>query len=309
MDGGPRFTFACPRCRSPLLDEDETAYRCPGEGLRFVRTEGIWRFLLPERRQALATFMREYETVRRAEGRGSGDPAYYRALPFEDLTGRYVQDWRIRAVSFQALLSRVLEPLEKAVRRPLRILDLGAGNGWLSYRLALRGHAVAAVDLMDNDFDGLGAHRHYDAAFLPVQAEFDRLPFLDKQADLAVFNASFHYATDYEHTLREVLRVLLPQGWLVIMDTPVYHDAASGQAMVREREEAFRQRFGFPSNALPSENFLTYDRLSELGTRLRLRWEIHEPWYGLRWALRPWVARLRGRREPARFLLIIGRRA
>ncbi len=309
MDEEPRFTFACPRCCSPLLDEDETTYRCPGERLRFVRTGGIWRFLLPERRQALGTFMREYETVRQAEGRGSDDPAYFRALPFEDLTGRYAHDWRIRAVSFQALLKRAVEPLEKASRQPLRVLDLGAGNGWLSYRLALRGHAVAAVDLMDNDFDGLGAHRHYDVAFLPVQAEFDRLPFLENQADLAVFNASFHYATDYERALREALRVLLPHGCLVILDTPVYHNAASGQAMVHEREEAFRQRFGFPSNALPSENFLTYDRLAELGARLHLRWETHEPWYGLRWALRPWIARLLGRREPARFLLIIGRRA
>ena len=34
-------------------------------------------------------FIREYQTVRRAEGRGSDDPAYYRALPFFDRTGLY----------------------------------------------------------------------------------------------------------------------------------------------------------------------------------------------------------------------------
>ena len=45
------------------------------------------------------------------------------------------------------------------------------------------------------------------------------------------------------------------------------------------------------SDALSSENYLTYDRLEVLGKRLGLRWRTVEPWYGLRWAIRPWIAR------------------
>jgi hypothetical protein len=33
------------------------------------------------------------------------------------------------------------------------------------------------------------------------------------------------------------------------------------------------------------------------------------PDYGLRWAIRPWMARLRRRREPASFRVIVGTRS
>jgi SAM-dependent methyltransferase len=171
------------------------------------------------------------------------------------------------------------------------------------------------VDLLVDAFDGLGTHIHYDVPFTPVQAEFDRLPFDAGQADLAIFNASLHYSTNYEITLREALRVLQRDGCLVILDSPIYHDPSSGKQMVQEREKQFEQKYGFASNAIPSENFLTFERLDQLGAALGLRWEQVKPFYGWRpalrdwrWALRPWVARLRGSREPAQFLIVVGRR-
>ncbi|MDI3339978.1 MAG: methyltransferase domain-containing protein [Sphaerobacter sp.] len=302
------LTLACPRCRAPLERTGEGVVRCPAEGDTFAAEGGIWRFLLPERAPSFTQFLAEYTAVRRAEGRGHDLPSYYRALPFDDLSGRFRDDWRIRAVSYQAFVERILAPLEARRGLGLRILDLGAGNGWLSYRLARRGHAVAAVDLLTDRYDGLGAYVHYDAVFTPVQAEFDRLPFADGQADLVIFNASLHYSADYAATLREALRALRPDGQLVILDSPIYRDARSGEQMLREREAAFTQRFGFPSNSLPSEGFLTYDRLDALAATLGVRWRLHAPWYGWRWALRPWRARLRGHREPARFLVIAGER-
>ena len=250
-------------------------------------------------------FVREYETVRRAEGRGADNPAYYRALPYQDLSGRTPTDWKIRAVSFDAFVAKALAPLEQH-SPALRVLDLGAGNGWLSNRLAQRGHAVAAVDLSVNDFDGLGCHRYYDTVFAPLQAEFARLPFPDRSADLVIFNASLHYSIRIHDTLAEAIRLLKPRGRLVILDSPVYADAASGKKMVSEREDQFSKRFGFPSNALPSENYLTYDHLGELGSALRIHWQLITPHYGLSWAFRPLKAKLLRRREPAKFHLIIG---
>ena len=302
------FAFACPACRAPLERVSPELYRCPQDGAGYACIQGIWRFL-PESRQAdLHQFLVEYEAVRSAEERGSPDPAYYHALPFADLSGKRPADWRIRSKSFRVFVERVLVPLERLAGRPLKCLDLGAGNAWLSYRLAQRGHAVAAVDLFVNAWDGLGAQVHYPVSFHSIQAEFDRLPLCDAQVDLVVFNASFHYSVDYEVTLAEALRVLLPRGKVVILDTPLYHQESSGVQMVRERQAEFRQRYGFPSDALPSENFLTAARLSELEGALGLRWQTIRPFYGLRWALRPWLAFLRRRREPARFLVLIGQR-
>ncbi len=303
------FSFTCPRCRGALQPLGPEALTCPAEGLRFDCLDGIWRFLLPERQAHYAQFIREYETVRRQEGRGAADSAYYRALPYRDLSGRLSADWRIRAASFEAFLKRVLAPLERRTGRPLAGLDLGAGNGWLSGRLALRGHAVAAVDLAVNNFDGLGCHQFHAAPFTPLQAEFDRLPLPDQAFDLVVFNASLHYSESYPDTLSESLRVLRPGGKLVILDSPVYRQADSGAQMVREREAQFSRQYGFPSNTLKSENYLTYTGLKKLGEVLRVHWEFVTPAYGLRWRLRPIWARLRGAREPAKFHVIVGEKA
>ena len=266
----------------------------------YYRQDGIWRFLLPERQAALAPFMRDYETIRRGEGRGDSGAAYYRALPFRDLSGRFESDWRIRAASFRAL--------EPSLGQTGVALDVGAGCGWLAYRLARRGYTVAAIDLQTNSEDGLGAYVHYDAEFVPVQAEFDRLPFAAGAVHLLVFNAALHYSTDYFVTLREALRVLRPGGVLVVLDSPLYHHASSGQAMVREREAVFSRRFGFPSNALASEHYLTAARLRDLAAALGVRWRVTYPHHGIRFAIRRWKRRLLGRREAARFPVIVARK-
>jgi hypothetical protein len=94
---------------------------------------------------------------------------------------------------------------------------------------------------------------------------------------------------------------------VLVLDTPVYYQANSGAQMVRERQQQFERQYGFPSNALPSENYLTFDRVRELGERHNIAWNTINPEYGLRWALRPWMARLRRQWEPARFVILIGR--
>jgi len=299
------LTFACPRCRSPLELLSPDRMHCPVDQLQFQRIDQVWRMLLPERQDVYTKFIREYETIRRAEGRGSRLAEFYRSLPYRDLSGRMVEDWRIRATSFNVFLERIAQPMEAHSGRPLRILDLGAGSGWLSNRLTSRGHCVAAVDLMVNDFDGLGCCRFYETPFTPVQAEFEYLPFAERSIDLVIFNASLHYSTSYEATLQESMRVLDPAGKLVVLDSPVYRDETSGMEMVRERESQFVKQYGFPSNAVPCENYLTYHRLEQLTTLFHLNSQILTPYYGLRWMLRPFKARLLGQREPAKFHLVV----
>jgi SAM-dependent methyltransferase len=303
------WDLACPSCHAALKVTHSDERRCAACAITYRRRDGIWRFLVAGRERVFERFVVEYETVRSAEGRRVQNPSHLRALPFRDLSRQRRYEWSIRARSFETLITNVVEPRERTLGRALRVLDMGSGLGWLAYRLALRRNEVAAVDLVTNDFDGLGVWRHYDREFLPVQAEFDRLPFSDRTVDIVVYNASFHYAVDFASTLREALRVLGPSGRVVIMDTPIYRDASSGRAMVREREKAFETRYGFRGNALASEGFLTYERLDLLERELTVRWRLSEPWYGLRWWGKPWVARLRGSREPARFGLIVGQRA
>ncbi|HVC34161.1 MAG TPA: methyltransferase, partial [Chloroflexota bacterium] len=269
-------------------------------------------------------FLEQYKIVRSDEGWGGSGGAYFRALPDVALDDPQRDVWRVRARSFRALIDQVLLPLEAQLGRPLNILDLGAGNGWLAHRLAQRGHHVAAVDVSTDARDGLGASVWYgqdgssrgsgespfsvaDREFVPVQAEFDRLPFANGAADLLIFNASLHYSGDYPTTLAEALRVLGTDGLLVILDSPVYRDATSGAKMVRARDAGFQRRYGFSSVAMPTEGFLTDNRLHQLGAALGLSWQTIDPTPRWRLALRRQKARLNGRREPASFPVVVGR--
>jgi SAM-dependent methyltransferase len=252
-------------------------------------------------------FLEDYRRIRYAEGRGSEDAAYYRALPYRDLTGRNTAMWEMRAKSWRYFETMVLPPIERAAGRPLDILDLGAGNGWMSYRLSLRGHRPVALDIFSDPRDGLGAAANYDVRFPVVEAEFDRLPLPDSAYDLAIFNSSLHYSACYETTLSEARRCLRPSGVIAVLDSPVYRRPEHGERMAAERHAEFARRYGFPSDALPSIEYLDEPCLRALARSLGIRWEVHRPWYGWRWHTRPvkaWIAR---RRPPSRFWILTGR--
>lgn len=292
--------WACPSCRQPLTAQNNLLLVCPAEGLTFPCVDGVWHCLLPHASVRYAQFIQEYETIRLAEGRHSPDPAYYRALPWQDLSARMTAGWATRAQTFTMLLKWLTtQPQLKTG------CDLGAGNGWLSYQLSQRGYQMTAVDLTINRYDGLGAHHFYDTHFCPIQAEFDQLPLTDQQFDLVLFNASFHYATHYEKTILATRRLLKPNGFMVVMDTPVYRQKSSGEQMVAERQQQFLAQFGFASNSLPCENFLTVHRVSQLDQM----WPRPAVWQWPISALRRWVRQgkvwLSGRREAAQFPLLI----
>lgn len=279
-------------------------------GFALRHRDGILRALSAERDPYFRRFATEYGKIRALEGRGAKDDDYYLALPFEDRTGRNAWQWSIRSKTYSYFASRILEQIESRNAKPLNVLDVGAGNGWLSYRLTMRGHHCAAVDLLDNDWDGLGAANRYfahlAAPFALVQAEMDRIPFADDQFDLVIFNASFHYSTDYSRTVCEALRLLRTGGSVLVFDTPYYHRESSGAAMVREREADFERRYGFRSNSIPSSEFISRYTLDRLERGCGVRWKVLKPWYGWNWALRPWKARIRRRREPSKFYIFWG---
>ena len=251
-------------------------------------------------------FLEEYRTVRHAEGRGSDDPAYYLALPYRDLSRHNEEQWRIRARSFRYLERVILPPLEQSAQRALDILDLGAGNCWMSYRLALRKHRPVAIDIFADQRDGLRAVRNYPVRIPALEAQFDQLPFRPATFDLAIFNASVHYSTDLQRTLRQSAGCLRPRGRIIIVDSPIYALPEHGERMKAERLKRFEKQYGFRSDALGSREYLDRPLLDELSRTLGIRWHVHRLWYGLRWWLRPWKARLQNRRPPSQFWILEG---
>ena len=264
--------------------------------------DGIWHFLPPDRAEHFDRFLADYTAVRLAEGRGSDDQARYVDLPDAAPDDPLAWQWSMRATTWRYVREKVLPSLGSR----LRIVDVGAGVGWLSNQLARLGHSPIAVDLTIDARDGLGAARHYAPTWPRLQAEFDRLPLGPDQADLVVFNASLHYSVDYSVTVAEALRVLRPHGHIVVLDSPVYRREESGARMVAERHADFARRFGTRSDSVPSIEYLTHARLDAIAEELDLEWSSSTPWYGWRWWSRPWVARVRRRREPSRFHVLLG---
>jgi SAM-dependent methyltransferase len=292
---------------------------CVGSGVRVCPSctttteyrDGIWRALSPQRIDHFKRFIAEYEFIRAAEGRGSTQSEYYLNLPYKDISGHHGDQWKIRAHTFHTIERRILTPLAMVHKRPLRVLDLGAGHGWMSYRLALRGHLPIAVDILTNDRDGLGAAIHYNAHIHPlfprVQAELDRLPFPSSTFDLVIFNASFHYSEDYKRTFAEALRCTRAGGDVVIADTPWYAEEESGRRMVEEKHQRFAATYGFRSDSISSLEYLTPNRLDQLQNAFESQWSCIRPFYGPGWFLRPVRAKLEGRRPPSRFRIYTAR--
>lgn len=304
-------TLLCWQCGASLADVLPATRTGPGECACPSCTaitqyqDGIWLALAPEQADHFRRFITEYEFIRAAEGRGSADSEYYLSLPYKDISGRNSDQWAIRARTFRTMERDILAPLARRHKRPLRILDVGAGNCWLSYRLALLGHLPVALDLLINDQDGLGAAIHFNSRVRPlfprVQATLDRLPFASSIFDLVIFNASFHYSEDYGRTFAEASRCTRPGGAIVIADTPWYAKEESGQKMVEEKHKRFAATYGFPSNSIASLEYLTPRRLQRLQNEFKLEWKSIKPFYGIRWSLRPFLAKLKRGRRPSQF--------
>jgi SAM-dependent methyltransferase len=288
----------CPRCRANLRGLD-----CPFCGFQMYVARGIVRALPPDRAEHFARFLEDYEHIREEEGRGSDSDDFYLDLPYKDHSRRNCKQWKIRARSYDFLVSHLIQRNRKLDGG--RILDIGSGNCWMSYRLAKAQYRPVALDLIINDYDGLGAgtrfQKHLIEMFPRFQAEFTRLPFQDEQFDAVVFNASFHYAEDCVATLREALRCVRRGGVVIVSDTPWYSNGESGRRMVSERRASFLARYGTASDSIESLEFLTDDRLQTLEEQLSIQWVIYTPRYGWQWAMRPLLAKLRSRREPSRF--------
>jgi SAM-dependent methyltransferase len=293
--------FACPACREPT-DGRGVDIACRSCGLRFEQRDGVFRFLTNGARSTAADFSTQYRVVRQHDGYRRASADYYRMLPAVPRNDPRAAEWRIRRESYATLERHALPAVWVG---SVNVLDVGAGCGWISHRLASLGHNVVAVDRLDDDVDGLAVCRHYPVAFPAVQADFDALPFEPHQFDLAIFAGSLHYSPNPAATLREAARMLGPGGALVVMDSPMFRRAADGEAMVSS--EARRMAAIVGGVIRPGVGYLTFDATRRTFEALALRASFHPSRGPLSWRVRRPLARLRLGRAPATFGVWVAR--
>jgi len=288
--------FACPECRAPV-----PALACGGCGALFDRRGGVFRFLSSQRAEAAEPFQRQYRAVRARDGYRPAAPEYYRMLPYVARDDPSAGQWRVRRESYVHLQRHALPAC------PVQALDLGAGSGWLSHRLAAFGHRMVAVDRLDDEADGLGACRHYPVSFVVVQADFDALPFEPAQFDLVVFDGSLHYSPDPAATLAEATRMLAARGAIAVMDSPMFARERDGHAMVADELRRIEAAHGFRSVLRPGLGFLTFTALERAASSHGLRSRFFQSQGPIGWRVRRQMARLRLGRAPASFGVWVAR--
>jgi SAM-dependent methyltransferase len=238
--GAPVLHFLCPGCACPFVP-----YRvdvCAGCGQVLVPKRGVFDLLTPDERGHHASFIEAYARRRAGEGRGWAAPAPYLSLP----AGGPGREWRLRTRTLSWLRERLgRDGLLGAGRHT--VLDAGAGCCWLTRHLASWGLEAVGLDLSDDDRDGLGAGRHYldqlPLRFWRARGGFERLPFPARSFDAVIFNGSLHYAESQPRALAEAARVLGPGGRILVLDSPLFSDPASGQRMAADLRPG--ERFGY----------------------------------------------------------------
>jgi SAM-dependent methyltransferase len=151
-----------------------------------------------------------------------------------------------------------LEWLRKMLqsRGVCRVLELGAGRGWATRRLAEDGHQAVASDISDDAQIGLGCAMrqctHTSGQFGCVQAPAEALPFRPQSFDCVFCCATLRHVPDLERVFREVSRVLRPGGFFVALDEP-FRGILTSQVQWFQDSALYRLARGWIIGNLPDD--------------------------------------------------------
>lgn len=133
---------------------------------------------------------------------------------FDDLAGRFGRDY-VPGRSWKGLSEMLIKLLP-----PMRIADIGCGEGTLSLLLAQRAEHVTGIDNSEKMVEyANGVARRSGAKNLEFKlGDLEELPLPDASLDLALFSQSLHHALHPQNAILEAARVLKPGGRIVILD-------------------------------------------------------------------------------------------
>ncbi len=179
-----------------------------------------------------------YFRVRRREGRLFPDDVVA-SLP--NLPGDHPlrTEWLARADSNRRLIRYL-----RGLHRPLTVLDLGCGNGWLSHSIAqLPETRVWGLDRLGPElFQAARLFGAGSAAFLA--ADIFTSPFAAHSFDVIVLASVIQYFPSLPSLLLALRALLRRSGEIHIVDSPIYSPAEVESA--RARTAAYYADLGFP---------------------------------------------------------------
>ena len=182
---------------------------------------------------------RLYLEIRKKEDRLYSDETV-RTLPVIDNVHQQKNEWLIRKHSLQNLFDYLTK-----LNRPLTVLDLGCGNGWMANNLSSIPHIeIYALDL--NSFELEQGRRVFsdkeNITFLYGNVFDDVLPF--QGFDIIVLSSSIQYFSDLTILLHRLQELLTATGEIHILDTIFY--ASDEVAKAKERSYTYYQSKNVP---------------------------------------------------------------
>lgn len=187
---------------------------------------------------------RLYLEVRRREGRVLSDEQLQQ-LPDVTHPPALAREWRWRKRAFRRLDKYLNRRFPKS---PIRILDLGCGNGWMSNLLAAHAlRTVTAMDLNEMELEqGSRVFRRDNLQFVYADVLKDEWP--EEPFDVIVLAASVQYFPNLGELIARLKKLLTPDGEIHLLDSNFYPDAAAAEA-ARQRTKAYYEQVGVPEMA------------------------------------------------------------
>jgi ubiquinone/menaquinone biosynthesis C-methylase UbiE len=218
---------------------------------------------LEDQPRAIAGFEQSYFSLRQHEQRIYTDQQLL-ALPDVPEQHLYHSEWRIRKQS----CCRLITYLRKK-KKPLRVLEVGCGNAWLSAKIAaITGTDVIGIDPNTEEIkQGRRVFKHNNLHLIDLDfasADLDAQKF-----DIILFAAAIQYFPSISEIIVKAQNCLTKEGEIHILDTHFYGSSAVEGA--KKRTIAYFTEMGFPEMA----GFYFHHQLKDLkGENYRV---MHDP--------------------------------
>ena len=179
-----------------------------------------------------------YISLRNSEKRIYTDDEVSR-LPEVNEENQYSEEWKIRKDSSNRLINHLTKK-----NRPLSILEVGCGNGWLSHRLSTIENAIVTgvdINLVELEQASRVFANRTNLSF--VYGDISRGLLADQKFDVIIFAASIQYFQSFRGVINIASEHLIDEGEIHILDSHFY--ASKNLEAARERSEAYFKKMGF----------------------------------------------------------------
>jgi SAM-dependent methyltransferase len=109
---------------------------------------------------------------------------------------------------------------------PMKVADLGCGEGYLTIEAARWAARVIAVDRSDLVLKRARAlaRRRRVSNVIWKKGELEKLPLKDEAVDVAMLSQALHHAANPAHAVAEAVRVTVPGGRVLVLDLRAHQE-------------------------------------------------------------------------------------